>query len=1144
MSASPRKAVREVFAEAVRIPAGDVSTFLDRACENDSSLRLEVESLLAALARRPDFLCSPTGIPGAREGTLFGESIGSRIGPYKLLEEIGHGGFGQVYMAEQTQPVRRRVALKIIKLGMDTRTVVARFEAERQALAMMDHPNIAQVYDAGATESGRPYFVMELVRGEPITSFADRAGLGVDERLQLFVQVCHAVQHAHSKGVIHRDIKPGNVLVTTQDDRPHAKIIDFGIAKATQQRLTERTLFTEFHQLIGTPEYMSPEQAGGAPDVDTRSDVYSLGTLLYELLTGATPFDSKSLRAAAYDELRRIIREVDPPAPSTRLSRASRLAPAAEIRRAPSDHLAARISGDLDWIVMKAIEKDRARRYPTASALADDVQRHLAGEPVSAAPPSASYRVRKFVARHRALVLSAGAIAATLVLGMIGTSLGIIAANRARMDSQANAERAEKEAQRAREAESAALEAKNQAEYDGYIANIESAYSAIQFNDTTRVRARLDACPPERRNWEWRYLNAASDGSVMVMTHPSRHVASAAMSQDGSRLISSCGDGKARLWNPATGVELAAWSGRQRFRGKVGFSPDGALAFAAAMDGHISIWDTVTFAEVATLNGHTAAVTFASFTDNARVVSTSEDGTARFWDAKSGAELRRMKHDEVIHRAALDPTSTRLATASRDKTVRIWTLDVQVEPIVLRGHTDSVVFVRWNERGDRVVSASYDGTARVWDVQRAAELARFTHGARVLFATFSPDGSSVTSGATSGPPSAWDTTSGRELFRLQGQSNTVLGANYSKDGRWIVTNSRDNTIRLWDSRTGTEWSCLRGHVETPWIAEFTPNGQHILTCGDTTARLWPIAQDSGQNIIASPKADSGTVHLSPDERHIFETGNNRARWIDVKSGLDSPIPEIATPNGATAISPDGALIRIAFPGHSVHSWDLAKRVEGPTLSGHTRRVHHIAHDAAGRRIVTASEDGTVRVWDAATGRELLLLTGHDEAVNSAEFDRAGKRIVTAGRDKTVRIWDAETGAELHTLRGHDNAVQYACFSADGTRILSTSAEFAARVWDAATGERLLILRGHEHVVFNGAFSPDGTRIVTCSMDGTVRLWDAANGRQILSMRGRSGGITNAEFTADGTRLFYADTEGRAWLLDSVPARDRRAAGSR
>ena len=309
------------------------------------------------------------------------ERPGTIIGPYKLLEQIGEGGMGVVFMAEQTQPIQRKVALKIIKPGMDTQQVIARFEAERQALALMDHPNIARVLDAGTTESGRPYFVMELVRGVPVTDYCDRHRLSIRERLELFVTICQAVQHAHQKGIIHRDLKPTNVLVTQHDGRPLVKVIDFGVAKATGQKLTEKTLFTGFAQLIGTPLYMSPEQAElSAPDVDTRSDIYSLGVLLYELLTGSTPFESERLKAAAFDEMRRIIREEEPPRPSTRISTLAQqaISTVSEKRNSDPRHLSRLFQGELDWIVMKTLEKDRNRRYETASALAADVEHYLA----------------------------------------------------------------------------------------------------------------------------------------------------------------------------------------------------------------------------------------------------------------------------------------------------------------------------------------------------------------------------------------------------------------------------------------------------------------------------------------------------------------------------------------------------------------------------------------------------------------------------------------------------------------------------------------------------------------------------------------------------------------------------------------------
>ncbi len=331
-----------------------------------------------------------------------GGSIGEQIGRYKLLQQIGEGGFGLVFLAEQLEPVRRQVALKIIKLGMDTHQVVARFEQERQALALMDHPHIARVLDAGSTDRGRPYFVMDLVKGEPITEYCDKHTLSIPNRLRLFEQVCLAVQHAHQKGLIHRDIKPSNVLVSTENGRPVPKIIDFGIAKATAGRLTEHTVFTEQFQMVGTPEYMSPEQAEGSLDIDTRADIYALGVLLYELTTGTTPF-SGELRASTYAEIQRVIREVEPPSPSRRILQSTEdLEKIAARRGTDARKLAGIVRGDLDWIVHKAIEKDRGRRYDTANGLALDIQRYLNGEPVVAAPPSAAYRLRKFVKRHAA----------------------------------------------------------------------------------------------------------------------------------------------------------------------------------------------------------------------------------------------------------------------------------------------------------------------------------------------------------------------------------------------------------------------------------------------------------------------------------------------------------------------------------------------------------------------------------------------------------------------------------------------------------------------------------------------------------------------------------------------------------------------
>jgi len=443
-SATPDKNEEAIFNEAIKIKSPDErNAYIKEACGNDIDLLRRIEALLKVHFEDESFLKSPpAGIAGTLAASPLTEGPGTRIGRYKLLQLIGEGGFGVVYMAEQEEPIRRKVALKIIKLGMDTKQVIARFEAERQALAMMDHPNIARVFDAGATETGRPYFVMELVKGISITEYCDKNNLDTRQRLDLFIDVCKAVQHAHQKGIIHRDIKPSNVMITLHDGKAVPKIIDFGIAKATQHRLTEKTLFTEYRQFIGTPEYMSPEQAEmGGLDVDTRTDIYSLGVLLYELLTSTTPFEADKLRSAAYDEIRRIIREDEPPKPSTRLSTlGDALTNIAKHRDAQPGELCKIVRGDLDWVVMKTLEKDRTRRYETANEFAVDIERHLNDEPVSAGPPSTAYRMRKFVRRNRALVTSVAAVLVVLVAGIVVSTIFAIGQARARAEAQAVAD--------------------------------------------------------------------------------------------------------------------------------------------------------------------------------------------------------------------------------------------------------------------------------------------------------------------------------------------------------------------------------------------------------------------------------------------------------------------------------------------------------------------------------------------------------------------------------------------------------------------------------------------------------------------------------------------------------------------------------
>jgi serine/threonine protein kinase len=561
-----RPSLDTIFCAAIEIASEEErAAYVAWNCGKDNELRARVEELLDAHARAGSFLELPASSAAAVTEAPITERPGTVIGPYMLLEQIGEGGFGVVFLAEQQQPVRRKVALKVVKPGMDTKQVVARFEAERQALALMDHPHIAKVLDAGATGSGRPYFVMELVRGISITQFCDDNRLTPRERLELFIAVCQAVQHAHQKGIIHRDLKPNNVLVTLRDGTPVVKVIDFGIAKALgHERLTEKTLFTGFTHMLGTPLYMSPEQAEmSGQDTDTRTDIYALGVLLYELLTGTTPFDRDRLKEASYDEIRRIIREEEPAKPSTRIST---LGPAAVTvtanRKSAPSRLSQLFRGELDWIVMKALEKDRNRRYDTASSFAADVEHYLHDEPVQACPPSALYRFRKFARRNKAGLTTATVVASAVFLAVAGLATSTVLVWRA-------------------------LERERQNSYFQRVILAEREWST---NDLTRVEKLLDACPADLRGWEWHYVKRLRLQGLSALRHPTP-VFSAVFNPDGRWIASGGQDGRVTAWDAITGQQMFWFQAHERDIPGVAFSPDGRCLATASSDGTVKIWD-------------------------------------------------------------------------------------------------------------------------------------------------------------------------------------------------------------------------------------------------------------------------------------------------------------------------------------------------------------------------------------------------------------------------------------------------------------------------------------------------------------------------------------------------------------------------